>query len=320
MWNRAVWSQAFDENDAGEWIESNVTTTGDSTEAPDLTITADTITASAANGTLLQTYTIASADFCFSIWLKRETGTGTVYITIDGGTTLTAVNVSDTWRRFWVTKEAANPVFGVQIATNTDAVYAYGGQLETGTYPTSYFPTDDTVGGLERAADVAYLPTTGLDIAETSKVFTAAPLWSTQDLFDISGTEKAHVFEFQDAPTEKLYLSGKSFQYIKYTAAGGLQNLKLTEPIVGRVSTVDTEPFIAKVGLTSSLSSLINIGYADGATNSSLAITDFKAAYGNNVYIGSDQSEAQQFNGHIKNFIIYNSALSADQMHEVTSW
>jgi lysophospholipase L1-like esterase len=318
--NLAVYSQDFEQGGTWDTDTASTVVAADSITAPDLTTTADTITAAAANGTLLQTHTAVSADFCFSIWLKRKTGTETVYITIDDGTTLTAVNVSATWRRFWITKDAADPVFGVQIVTDTDAVYAWGGQLEAGTYPTSYFPT--VAAADERAADIAYFPSTGLTILEASKVVTLDPLWAVQDLINKSPIETPYVLEASNASTEYMRFDtgNKYFRVVKYTSVGGAQILNFSDPYIGRLANKDSAPFIVKLGYTTSDTGDMMYAFDDGGANSEKAITDFKSTYGDNIYIGSDRSGVRQFNGHLKNFIMYNSVLSAEQMQEVTGW
>jgi hypothetical protein len=94
----------------------------------------------------------------------------------DAGSLPTAVKIANGWWRFSVTATslgtAGNYIFnikpyttsGVSNGTNTgnsaDGVYAWGAQTENGYAPTSLVPTTTAIA--TRAAEVAYLPVTGI--------------------------------------------------------------------------------------------------------------------------------------------------------------
>jgi hypothetical protein len=109
-----------------------VAVVADQVVAPDGTTTADQLTAAGANGTLIQDLgVIASTAQCFSLHLKRKTGTGNIDITLDGGATWTTQTInSTTWTRCEKTQTLANPDVGIRIVTSGDAVYAWGLQCE----------------------------------------------------------------------------------------------------------------------------------------------------------------------------------------------
>ena len=139
------------------WVASNVTKSSDGVTLPDGTAgTAETLTASAGNGTLLNTITLASAANTYSVYLQRKTGTGNIDITLDNGATWTtkALSGAGTWDRVNVTgAAAANPIVGVRIVTSADAIQMTMNQCETGAFPTSYIP-NLTTGATTRNADV----------------------------------------------------------------------------------------------------------------------------------------------------------------------
>lgn len=134
--NLLTFTQEFD--NAG-WAKTNATIAANSIAAPDTTNTADTITAGAANATVLQAFTASAVPYTFSVWLRRLTGTGNVEITVDG-TTYVAVAVTTTWTRFstTLTPAAGTRNAGIRVVTSADAVYAWGAQLQTGSTATTY--------------------------------------------------------------------------------------------------------------------------------------------------------------------------------------
>jgi pSer/pThr/pTyr-binding forkhead associated (FHA) protein len=123
--NLALYSEEFDN---AAWSKTNITVTANSTAAPDGNTTADTLTASAGNGTCLQTVTASSSDYIHGIWLKRKTGTGDIDLTVDGGSTWETKSITTSWVFYEVTEQTvSNPQFGVRIVTSGDEVYVWGG-------------------------------------------------------------------------------------------------------------------------------------------------------------------------------------------------
>lgn len=146
--NLALRSQSFDN---ASWTKTTTSTSADSIAGPTGTTTADTLTASAGNGTTIQDLgVLASAAFCFSVWLKRKTGSGSIQLTLDGGSTWTTKTLTTKWQRFYITQTLANPDCGIRIVTNADAVYAWGAQAEHGTTPTGYVPTTSAINSAIR--------------------------------------------------------------------------------------------------------------------------------------------------------------------------
>lgn len=120
--NLALYSNDFSN---AAWTKSN------------LTQSSGTITATAANGTLLQTVTSTSQVHTFSIQIKRKTGTGDISLTLDNGATWTTKTISATWTRYEVTQTLANPVFGILIATGGDEIDIRHSQLEAADFSSS---------------------------------------------------------------------------------------------------------------------------------------------------------------------------------------
>jgi hypothetical protein len=127
--NLCLQSEAFG---TSPWSASNVTVSANTDTSPAATLTADTLAATGANGTVRQPVTTTAIAMTFSVYLKRKTGTGNIDISADGTTWVTQTINSSTWTRCVVTQTAvvgtSNP--GIRIATSGDEVYAWGGQYE----------------------------------------------------------------------------------------------------------------------------------------------------------------------------------------------
>jgi hypothetical protein len=116
--------------------------------------TATTLTASAADATILQPITLASAARCASAYVKRRTGTGTISFTQDGGSTWTDITSQingSTWSRVQITSTLANPSVGFKISTSGDAIDVDCVQNEAGAVATS--PIVTTTAAVTRDAE-----------------------------------------------------------------------------------------------------------------------------------------------------------------------
>lgn len=126
------------------WVKTNTTALKDAIGLDGVANSASTLTATANAGTCLQTVTIASAAFTYSVYVKRKTGSGTVEITdnnLTNTTDITASLSSSAWTRFNITRTQANPVFGFRLGTSGDEIEVDYNQLESGAFPTSGIAT-----------------------------------------------------------------------------------------------------------------------------------------------------------------------------------
>jgi hypothetical protein len=148
--NRLLWCR--DATQSGSWTCANVTPLLNQTGIDGVANAASSLTASADGGTCIQTITLASGSRTGSVYLKRLTGTGAVQVSLDG-TTWSTVDLSSTeWRRIVLSGTVTNPVVGIKLATNGDAVAMDYGQVEDGAFATS--PVLTTTAGATRAAEL----------------------------------------------------------------------------------------------------------------------------------------------------------------------
>ena len=146
------------------WTKTNCSASKNLTGFEGTASAATTITASAANATVNQTVTQSGGNLSFfSAFVKRITGTGTVYITMDGTNfvDITSQLSTTAWTRVAIqsaTSYLVNPTCGFKISTSGDAIGVDCCQTEPG-FATPYYlqrptsPIITTSAAVVRAAD-----------------------------------------------------------------------------------------------------------------------------------------------------------------------
>ncbi len=166
------------------WVKSNLTTAKTATGPDGAANSASTLTATLANGTVLQTITSASASRVTSMFVKRRTGTGAIEMTQDNGVLWTAVTVTANWTRVSVPSATIlNPIVGVRIVTSGDAIDVALFQNENGGFITSPIPTQ--ASQVTRAADQISILTSAFPYSATESTLAVeyrAPLALAQDI------------------------------------------------------------------------------------------------------------------------------------------
>jgi len=148
--NRILWCRDATQ---ANWVSTNITAAKDQTGVDGVANAASSLTATANDGTCIQTITLASGSRTGSVYLKRITGTGNVQVSLDG-TTYSTVDLSTTeWRRIVLSGTVTNPTVGIKLAVSGDAVAMDYGQVEDGANSTT--PILTTTATATRAVDVA---------------------------------------------------------------------------------------------------------------------------------------------------------------------
>lgn len=268
------------------WTATNVTVAADSIAAPDGTTTADTLTASAANGTVIQDLgAIASAVKAWGLWLKRKTGTGNIDLTLDGGATWTTTAITAAWTRVEITQTLADPDIGIRIVTSADAVYAWGGQCEAAAFLSTDIPT--TSAAVTRNADALTYPAVGnIDGTKGMVSLEASMNWS--------GTGTEHDLIVSSATAYPLYV-------------GMTNKLALYDGTAERLgNTVTPSTAIQKLAVTWGKTTRT---YIAGVPSADLAF-DGDLGVGTTISIGTATDLSGPWFGTIRNVKIFDRAFS----------
>ena len=132
-----------------------------------------TMTATDVNATLVSAAKSSThADHDFSCGIKRKTGTGSVYMTIDNGATWVEKTITSSFTYFDVTKTATDPQLGFKLATSGDAIYvdSRSVQLETAKFRSSTIDNSGASEGAELITDQA------------NRDFTGTPDWTNNNI------------------------------------------------------------------------------------------------------------------------------------------
>jgi hypothetical protein len=128
----------------------------DTTISPDGTLNADSFSfTTSTSDKIQQTVTVvASQQYTVSCYIKSDSN---ITIKMGGAAASTPINVTTEWVRHTVTQtNGAGTTAYPQLSSNGTAgtVHIYGFQLEQGSYPTSYIPTNGEAGGVTRNQDI----------------------------------------------------------------------------------------------------------------------------------------------------------------------
>jgi hypothetical protein len=148
--NRILWCRDATQ---ANWVSTNVTAAKDQTGIDGVANAASSLTATANDGTCIQTITLASGSRTGSVYLKRITGTGNVQVSLDGSTYSTVDLSASEWRRIVLSGTVTNPTVGIKLAVSGDAVAMDYGQVEDGAFVTS--PILTTTASVTRAGESA---------------------------------------------------------------------------------------------------------------------------------------------------------------------
>ena len=278
------------------WTALNATLVKDQAGIDGVASSASSMTATAINGSALQTITEAATLSAFSVFIQRITGSGTV--TIQQGASTLEVSASlnsSTYTRVEIDATVLNPIVGIVLGTSGDKIAVDMCQFENGGFASS--PTPATTVAVTRNADVLTYPAAG----------------------NISNATFTAYAEFASSTANASWASGG------VVVVGGTNS----DPISvssSTLTTYDTGLRTLATGLTPSISiqkvavaqngSTIN-GYLNGSLTNNSPQTAHAYSI-SPIGIGVSGSIYQLF-GTIRNVRIYPTALSAAQLQAMTT-
>lgn len=282
------------------WAKVTITAAKTSTGIDGAGSSCSRVTATAGNGTILQTLVAAASNRTYSCFIKRITGTGEIDISEDGTTwtDITSQINSATFTRVSITVSQLNAAFGLRIVTNGDAIDVDFNQFEAGAFATSPMAT----AGAARNTDVlnyAYAgnadTATGAAYAELSTLWTAANAAANDVAISIGNAAAGWLFgNTPDASTIIATLDGTTT--VKKT---GLTNMNTA-----------SRKRACSWGLSGQSITGDGVAVATGL---------FDGAFGNNVNIGIGHgSSANSWYGCVKNVRIWTRQIADSQLVSLT--
>jgi hypothetical protein len=202
--NLLLWSR--DMSNAA-WTKTNTTAALTQTGMDGVANSATLLTATATDGTVCQAVTVASATSSASVDIKRVSGTGSVAISLNGGSTYTtdlsaSLSTTGWYRAMLEDKVIVNPSLCIKLGTNGDSVALDYAQIEVSGTPSaptgavfisSRIPTTSTTQ--TRYIDKLSIPSAGNWNETEGSFFVIGDVWdtATSNKFFVDGTNPARV-------------------------------------------------------------------------------------------------------------------------------
>lgn len=202
------------------WVKTNCTAAQDQI-GQDVYATANaasSLTATAGGATCLQTITRSIRDFRVSAYVKRLLGVGDIEMTVDGGSTWTAITGSIHSADYSLVsipyQNLANPEVGFRIATSGDAIAVDFFQCQDGRTVDTPVMRDTDIGW--RSDELPTFNTTG------SSAFNAGQLHIRNIMMDTVSSYFFEVSSDEEDTTRRVYGSAALGEmYIRSIASGG---------------------------------------------------------------------------------------------------
>lgn len=137
--NEILWSEDFTNV---VWNSSEISVSSNKAIAPDGNLTADILSSTNIGGTITQSRTLSTKEYTSSFYVKRKGGTGVISM-VDANGLNTEIAVTYDWQRFELTSTGTTSQIemGFSFDEIADEIIVWGGQLELGSYASSYIKT-----------------------------------------------------------------------------------------------------------------------------------------------------------------------------------
>lgn len=285
--------------------KTNITVALNQTGIDGTTNSASSITATNSNAIISQGITLSSSARFQSAFVKRLTGSGTVSMTMDGGSTWVDITLTSSWSRVTIpTQTLANPTVGFKIATSGDAIAVDAVQNENGAFSTS--PIFTTSATITRNADVVSLVT-------PVAIAAGAPFTLYGKAASNSPSATAIILNINNSSTDYgyVYYNGSAQRAGAKTAANNVTqyNASISGANTWLVNAVQGVAFTSAPGDQAGTTNGLSVITGSAANNPALTI--------NNCNIGSSNS-INYLNGYIKRVAIFTTRVSNSELQRIT--
>jgi hypothetical protein len=301
--NLALWSRDLTQ---ASWVSTNMTAALTATGADGVANSATTLTATAGNATELQAITSASASRVFSAVVRRRTGTGTVQITQDNGSTWTTITLTSSYQRFTTPNQTlTNPTVGFRIVTSGDAIDVDFCQAETGSVATS--PIVTTAGTASRVADDISLSGASSLIGQTACTLYVEVFWRRtvgvgQNILMVSDGTNNNRFLIFSSTTDELRMFASANNVVQTNQ--GQSNAGYSGVIKIAFAITTNDAVLYKDGSNISTDTVIDLSALDTLTH---------------VLIGQGTANAGVANMWIRSVALFPTRLSNAQLVTLTT-
>jgi len=282
------------------WSKTGVTVTANSTTSPSGDINADTLAFGAIGSEIVQSVSglTAGQDYTLSIYLKVASGTTTMsFGNISYETT--SITVTSEWQRFTITQSAVSATrFPKLVCTESVNVYAYGAQVEQGSYPTSYIPTAGSIG-TRVSESCEQTPPSGIINSTEGVLYVEMNAFDNISRISLSDGSSSNRVSF------RIDANSIDFQY----RIGGSYSYRVDVDI----DTSNTN----KIAM--SFNNGVFVGYLNGvAIGSPISGPSLSQGVLDRLNF-NDGDSSDSFEGNIKDVRVYNTALTDQELQTLTT-
>jgi hypothetical protein len=298
--------------DNAAWAPSNATRSVGVTD-PNGGTTAATITTTAANGYIRYAFSAGALSATNSIWIRRRTGTGPVYLNSPDNATAVTTSLTSSWQRFQISSTGTIISLIVVIQTSSDAIDIAFPQMNygssAGTYQRIAAATDyDTVGFLPYLALITddSFATNSIDFSATDKMSVVAGVTKLSD------AAQAVIAEL----SATIATNNGSFLMTAPNSAAANFNFssKGTTQVDNTVTTY-ASPYTAVLAGSGNIAGGTNSLKVNGGTATTVTSSQGTGNYGNYpLYIGRRGGSTLPLNGNIYQIVVCGKTLSASEL------
>jgi hypothetical protein len=255
---------------------------------------------------VLQAITSASNSRIFSAFVRRRTGTGTVEITQDNGSTWTAITLTTSFQRFTTSAQTlTNPTVGFRIVTSGDEIDVDFCQAETGAVATSPIVTAGST--VARTADSVTLTGASSLIGQTEGTLFV----------------EVRISELQGAVARTFIDIGSAFNrvFVGFTSVAS-NTIRMQIDTSGVGSVVDFRAVVSSAGTIKVAAAYKNGDsalYVNGVAGTMLSNGSISFTTISNLFLGQTLSLTAILNDGISQAIIFPTRLSNSQLQALTT-